>query len=159
MLDLRREKAHFGGGSVSLRRGCEQVMIGSFLTLRSSKVRILDLLILRFSQTVVFCGSRESLSEALAMGRRLFHTARVDIQVSTVDINLDRRSSFLLTLSININHFIICMKDAKFCNLLCNANFCKKPSRSARTVKWRSLVLPSRSSLTRGTTSLTRFIV
>lgn len=60
-------------------------MIGSFLKLGSSKVRIPGLLILCFSQTVVFYGSRESLSEALAMRRRLFHTARVHIQVSTIE--------------------------------------------------------------------------
>lgn len=35
LLNLRRKKAHFGRGSVSLRRGCEQVMFGSLVTLGS----------------------------------------------------------------------------------------------------------------------------
>ena len=70
MLDLRREKAHFGSGAVSLRRGGEQVMIGCFLTLGSSKVRILGLLILCFSPTEVVFGSRESLFGSSGYGKK-----------------------------------------------------------------------------------------
>jgi hypothetical protein len=69
-IGLRREKAHFGSGAVSLRRGGEQVMIGSFLTLWSRKVRILGLLILCFCQTVVFFGSREALFGSSGDGKK-----------------------------------------------------------------------------------------